>query len=66
VLLSTTAEGPQGTFSTVKSVQRVNTFGGVPPKAGCAPETYGQRLSVPYTATYQFLVEQNRTARLGY
>ena len=66
VLLSTTAEVPQGTFSTVKSVQRVNTFGGVPPKAGCAPETYGQRLRVPYTATYQFFVEQNRTARLGY
>ena len=66
LLMSATAEGPQGTFSTVKSVQRVNTVGGVPPKAGCAPEINGQRLRVPYTATYQFFVEENRTARLGY
>jgi Protein of unknown function (DUF3455) len=66
LLLSTTAEGPQGTFSTVKSVQRVNTVGGLPPKEGCAPGTYGQRTRVPYTATYRFFVEQNRTAGLGY
>ena len=66
LLLSTTAEGPQGTFSTVKSVQRVNTVGGLPPKEGCAPGTYGQRLRAPYTATYQFFVEQNRTAGLSY
>lgn len=67
LLLSTTSDGPQGTFSAVKNVQRVNTVGGLPPKEGCAPETYGQRLRVPYTATYQFFVEQQRpTARLHY
>ncbi len=66
LLLSTTAEGPQGTFSTVKNVQRVDTVGGLPPKEGCAPGTYGQRVRVPYTATYRFFVEQNRTAGLRY
>jgi len=66
LLLSTTAEGPQGTFSTVKNVQRVDTVGGLPPKEGCAPSTYGQRVRVPYTATYRFFVEQNRTAGLRY
>ena len=61
VLLSATAEGPQGTFSEAKSVQRVNTVGGLPPTGGCAPETLGQRLRVPYTATYQFFVEQHQS-----
>jgi len=61
VLLSATAEGPQGTFSKTKSVQRVNTVGGLPPTGGCAPENLGQRLRVPYTATYQFFVEQHQS-----
>jgi hypothetical protein len=66
VLLSATAEGPQGTFSATKSVQRVNTVGGLPPRGGCAPETLGQRQRVPYTATYQFFVERNQSAGLRY
>ncbi len=66
LLLSTRAEGPQGSFSAAKSVQRVNTVGGLPPPGGCAPETYGERLRVPYTATYQFFVEQHQSAGLHY
>ena len=66
LLLSTTAEGPKGTFSATKSVQRVNTVGGLPPAGGCAQETHGQRLRVPYTATYQFFVEQHQSAGLRY
>jgi hypothetical protein len=66
LLLSATSEGPQGTFSAVKSVQRVNTIGGLAPKEGCTPETYSKRLRVPYTATYQFFVEPSRTAGYQY
>jgi len=66
LLLSTTAEGPQGTFSTTKSVQRVNTVGGLPPTGGCASATYGQHLRVPYTATYRFFVERRQSAELRY
>ena len=66
LLLSATAEGPQGAFSATKSVQRVNTVGGLPPTGGCTPETQGQRLRVPYTATYQFFVEQQKSAGLRY
>lgn len=66
LLLSATAEGPQGTFSAAKSVQRVNTAGGLPPSEGCAPEAHGQRVRVPYTADYQFFVEQHQSAGLHY
>ena len=66
VLLSATAEGPQGTFSKAKSVQRVNTVGGLPPTGGCTPESLGQRLRVPYTATYQFFVEQHQSLGVRY
>ena len=66
LLLSTTPDGPQGTFSATKSIQRVNTVGGLPPRTGCAAESRGQRLRVPYTATYQFFVEQRQSAGLRY
>jgi Protein of unknown function (DUF3455) len=57
LLLTTTAEGPSGQMSTVKSVQRINTVGGTAPAAGCAATTdVGKQLRVPYTADYVFFV----------
>lgn len=53
LLLSTTSDGPEGAFSKVTSIQRVNTTGGVAP-AGCAKEDEGYRERVPYTADYVF------------
>jgi hypothetical protein len=64
LLLSATAEGPQGIFSTAKSVQRVDTVGGLAPAAGCTPENQGQRLRVPYTATYKFFSERRHSSEL--
>ena len=54
LLLGAEASGPQGTFSAVRSIQRVNTVGGVAPRDGCSPATAGQSARVAYTADYYF------------
>jgi Protein of unknown function (DUF3455) len=56
LLLSARSVGPEGAFSKVESVQRVNTVGGNAPATGCSPATVGQVARVPYTADYYFLV----------
>jgi hypothetical protein len=55
LLLSAKSVGPQGAFSKVTSVQRVNTAGGVAPQAGCHPSSSGASARVAYTADYYFL-----------
>ena len=57
LLLTTTADGPAGQMSLVKSIQRINTVGGAAPAAGCAaPPDFGKQVRVPYTADYVFFV----------
>jgi hypothetical protein len=57
LLLTTTAEGPSGQMSPVKSVQRINTVGGQAPTLGCAVAgDAGKQARVPYTADYVFFV----------
>lgn len=46
--------GPEGSFSKVTSVQRLNTVGGVAPGAGCTAETTGTMARIAYTADYRF------------
>jgi hypothetical protein len=55
LLLSAKSVGPQGAFSKVTSVQRVNTAGGVAPQDGCSPFASGATARVAYTADYYFL-----------
>jgi hypothetical protein len=55
LLLGTTASGPQGSFSKVTGIQRVNTVGGVAPASPCAQANLGVMARVPYTADYYFL-----------
>ena len=55
LLLSATSVGPDGSFSKVTSVQRVNTVGGAAPKTGCSSASVGQFARVPYAADYYFL-----------
>lgn len=52
LLLSTKAQGPDGAFARVSSVQRVNTVGGQAPADGCGPATLGQRAHMAYRADY--------------
>jgi hypothetical protein len=54
LLLETKAVGPKGSFSDVTSIQRVNTHGGVAPKAGCTQSAAGSLTRVDYTADYYF------------
>ena len=58
LLLATKSVGPQGSFSKVTSVQRVNTVGGVAPKTGCSQSAVGTTARIPYTADYYFLTEK--------
>jgi hypothetical protein len=54
LLLTAKSVGPEGSFSKVTSIQRVNTVGGVAPKAGCSQATAGAPARVNYTADYYF------------
>lgn len=54
LLLSTRPDGPQGLFSRVTSVQRINTAGGLAPDTGCSRETAGAAARVAYSADYHF------------
>jgi hypothetical protein len=56
LLLATRADGPDGAFSKVTSIQRVNTAGGVAPATGCSPQTAGTTARIDYTADYHFFV----------
>lgn len=54
LLLIVTSAGPEGLFSKVTSIQRVNTVGGVAPNDGCAQSAVGKTARVKYTADYYF------------
>ena len=54
LLLGAKSVGPEGAFSKVTSIQRVNTVGGVAPKAGCSQANAGTPARIPYTADYYF------------
>jgi len=58
LLLAAKSVGPQGSFSQVTSIQRVNTAGGLAPKDGCSPSASGAKARVEYTADYYFLTEK--------
>jgi len=54
LLLAAKSVGPEGSFSKVTSIQRVNTVGGVAPKAGCSQAAVGTPARTNYTADYYF------------
>ena len=59
LLLTTRSTGPDGLFSSVVSVQRVNTVGGAVPATPCTQATAGQTARVPYTADYRMFVPRD-------
>lgn len=61
LLIGTTASGPQGSFSKVSFIQRVNTVGGVAPTVACGQANSGATARIPYTADYYFLGEAKAT-----
>jgi len=54
LLLTAKSNGPQGSFSNVTSIQRVNTTGGIAPARNCGSDTTGSTSRIPYTADYYF------------
>jgi hypothetical protein len=54
LLLGAKSVGPEGAFSRVSSIRRVNTVGGVAPSASCSATTVATTARVPYTADYFF------------
>ena len=55
LLLAARSDGPAGTFSTITSVQRVNTVGGkAPPASSCSAGNRGATARVGYSADYHF------------
>lgn len=52
LLLDTVPVGPQGRFSKVTSIQRVNTLGGAAPDYGCTSASVGVSARVAYLADY--------------
>jgi hypothetical protein len=52
--LSAKSAGGKGSFSGVSSIRRVNTAGGVAPRAHCSAAEAGNLVRVPYTADYYF------------
>lgn len=54
LLLAAKSDGPDGSFSKVTSIQRVNTVGGVAPTGGCSQAAAGTPARINYTADYYF------------
>jgi len=54
LLLAARSVGPEGAFSRVTSIQRVNTVGGVAPATGCSQAAAGTPARINYTADYYF------------
>ena len=56
LLLAATPAGPEGSFSKVSSIQRVNTAGGIAPQDGCTQASAGAKARIGYTADYHLFV----------
>ncbi|MDR7269064.1 hypothetical protein J2X20_001693 [Pelomonas saccharophila] len=54
LLLAAKSNSGSGVFATVRSIQRLNTGGGVEPAEPCTTEKLGQQARVAYTAAYYF------------
>ena len=54
LLLTAKSNGGNGLFSSTKSIQRVDTVGGLAPAEACSAGNLKKVARVPYTATYYF------------
>jgi len=54
LLLTAKSTAGSGLFSQTRSIQRIQTTGGIAPAEACTSENAKQLARVPYTATYYF------------
>jgi hypothetical protein len=59
LLLHAATTSDQGYFAPVKTVQRLNTAGGLAPGDGCDSTLLGREARVPYEADYAFYVAKH-------
>ena len=57
LLLAAKSTSGAGAFARVKSIQRLETAGGVAPSEPCTAKDVARVARVPYTATYYFYVD---------
>jgi Protein of unknown function (DUF3455) len=60
LLLAAKSNEGKGVFSSVKSIQRVDTVGGKAPQTDCDSSRVGKQAKVSYTANYYFYIDQPR------
>ncbi|MBX9945982.1 MAG: DUF3455 domain-containing protein [Reyranella sp.] len=58
LLLITESTGPQGAFSKVTSIQRIDTVGGAVPTTACTRQAAGTLARIHYTAVYRLFSNQ--------
>lgn len=58
LLLSVKSASGNGVFSKVRSIQRLDTVGGIAPAEPCTAQEVTRVARVPYTATYYMYVER--------
>ena len=58
LLLNVKANSGNGVFSNVRSIQRLETVGGIAPAEPCTAQEVTRVARVPYTATYYLYVER--------
>ena len=58
LLLAAKSVGPDGSFSKVTSIQRVNTAGGAAATTGCSQAEAGKPARIYYTADYYFFTSR--------
>jgi hypothetical protein len=58
LLLTTQSTGPQGAFSKVTSIQRIDTVGGALPATACTRQAIGTLARIHYTAVYRLFSNQ--------
>lgn len=54
LLLAAKSNSGNGVFAPARSIQRVDTVGGLAPAEPCVAAQLGQTVKVPYTASYYF------------
>jgi len=54
LLLASSQNSGSGVFANVKSIQRLNTTGGLAPKEACQRDQLGRLVQSPYKAVYYF------------
>jgi hypothetical protein len=54
LLLGAKSNSGNGVFSRTRTIQRINTIGGLAPSTACKPEQAGQETHVIYEAAYYF------------